>query len=393
VIDSLKAYDRAFLHLDLGDFSRIDDVVGDYLTRVIWDSYEKMDVKAVALGPREISSWILFRELTEDGSIPVVSSNVTIRKDGTEVPAGNRTLVLEVNGIRVGLFSLMGGSEFSSATIPAGWDFGFHDPFTVAAGVVSELRKDADVVVLMSQMRQDDTERLIQSVPGIDVALYGNRPRWQQTATRIGDTIVNQTGTRGQHLGRLVLIVDPKGSVIDFGSQNASLGRDFPDNPRMREISDEVTRALRELRREAREQRRRQMDEKRLSSERFIGAEMCRRCHERQYAQWKGTPHASAFATLEQPVEGKPLTPACVSCHVTGYGQEGGFQSVPGDPGASPSRQPDLADVQCEACHGQGSLHTRTGNARVEEGTCRACHDQEWSPDFDFRTAVAAVSH
>ncbi len=393
MIDSLKAHDRAFVHLDLGDFSRIDDATGDYLTRVIWDAYKTMDVRAVALGPRELSSWTVYQEMIGEGSIPVVSSNVTMRRDGTEIPVGNRTLILEVNGIKLGLFSMMGGTEFATARIPHGWDFGFHDPFTAAAGIVRELQGEADVVVLMSQMSRQDTDRLIQSVPGIDVALYGNRPSWQQTATRIGDTIVNQTGTRGQHLGRLVLIVDPKGEVIDFGSQNASLGRDFPDNPGMREIADEATRTVRELRRESREQRRQQIDEKRMSSERFIGAEMCRRCHESQYAQWKETPHASAFATLERPVEGKPLTPACVSCHVTGYGHDGGFQSLTGRPSVRPLRTPDLADVQCEACHGQGTQHTRSGNARVEERTCLACHDQEWSPDFDFQKAVAAVSH
>lgn len=393
MIDSLKAHERAFLHIDLGDFSKIDDATGDYLTQVIWEAYERMDVRAVALGPRELSSWIVFEDLMKRGSIPVVSSNVTIRRDGGETPVGNRVLILEVNGIRVGLFSLMGGSEFTSARMPEGAEFGFHDPFSVAGEIVRDLRSRSDIVVLMSQMSRGDTERMLQSVPGIDVALYGNRPVWQQTATRVGDTVVNQTGTRGQQMGRLVLIVDPKGRIIDFGSQNAPMDRSFPDNPEMRQMVTDADRRSRELRQEARERRSEQTDRRRQSSERFIGAETCRRCHEKQFVQWNGTPHASAFASLERPVEGKPRTSACVPCHVTGFGQDGGFRMDPVRPDARPSGEPDLADVQCEACHGQGTLHTRDGKVRVEEATCRSCHDQEWSPNFDFRTALAAVSH
>ena len=40
----------------------------------------------------------------------------------------------------------------------------------------------------------------------------------------------------------------------------------------------------------------------------------------------------------------------CLQCHVTGFGKPGGFTSR--------EETPDLLGVQCEMCHGPGSLYT-----------------------------------
>ena len=78
----------------------------------------------------------------------------------------------------------------------------------------------------------------------------------------------------------------------------------------------------------------------------FIGVEECTLCHAEARAVWDKTPHAKAYATL---VEGfKEYNLECVGCHVTGYGKPGGSTVTHND---------KLRDVQCEDCHGPGSLH------------------------------------
>jgi hypothetical protein len=78
----------------------------------------------------------------------------------------------------------------------------------------------------------------------------------------------------------------------------------------------------------------------------YIGAEACGDCHDEAYQFWQHTPHAGAYATLSK--EHKEFNLDCVSCHVTGYEKPGGTTVTHVD---------KLTNVQCESCHGPGSLH------------------------------------
>jgi hypothetical protein len=78
----------------------------------------------------------------------------------------------------------------------------------------------------------------------------------------------------------------------------------------------------------------------------YIGAEACSNCHDEEYKFWQHTPHAGAYATLS--TEHKEFNLDCVSCHVTGYDKPGG---------TTVTHVSGLENVQCESCHGPGSLH------------------------------------
>jgi hypothetical protein len=80
----------------------------------------------------------------------------------------------------------------------------------------------------------------------------------------------------------------------------------------------------------------------------YIGAEECSTCHDEAYQFWRTTPHGKAYATLS--TQHKEYNLDCVSCHVTGYEKPGGSTVTHVDA---------LKDVQCEVCHGPGSLHEK----------------------------------
>lgn len=94
----------------------------------------------------------------------------------------------------------------------------------------------------------------------------------------------------------------------------------------------------------------------------YTGAKRCKPCHLRQYVSWEKTRMAKSFELLKPGVKADEkrragLDPAkdysadkeCLACHVTGYLKPGGFQSL--------QATPELAGVQCESCHGAGSLY------------------------------------
>lgn len=121
----------------------------------------------------------------------------------------------------------------------------------------------------------------------------------------------------------------------------------------------------------------------------YTGAESCRGCHPAPYAQWKATPHAKAYASLQR--TSNHLDRACYACHTTGAEQPGGP--------ATPAQASGLANVQCESCHGPGREHIATPKAgqMVRAPTtelCTGCHDGERDEGrFEPERYHAAVVH
>lgn len=119
----------------------------------------------------------------------------------------------------------------------------------------------------------------------------------------------------------------------------------------------------------------------------YVGTETCKTCHQAAYDFWKKaivpvqaktetgevikrlSGHAIAWKTLEE--KHKDLDRNCIGCHSVGFMKPGGYCKA---------RDVNFRkDVQCESCHGPGSLHAQTGDKtkikrEVPESTCRSCH-------------------
>ncbi len=252
LVDSLRTAGTPFLHLELGDFSQIDGQDPAFETGFIWSMLERTGVDAVAFGPRDFAMWETIEPLLAKTSMRAIVSNVSATRDGRAVPLGRKSEVLEVNGVRVGLFSLVGKAEVTRARLPRGMALEGRDPLETAQELVPELRAQADIVVLMSQMDPSDTNRLLETVDGIDIALYGQSPVWEREARRVGRTIVNETGDRGQFSGELTLVVDPRGEITSFVSRNRALGKLVAEDAEVAGLISGVEARIKEMEAEAR---------------------------------------------------------------------------------------------------------------------------------------------
>jgi peroxiredoxin len=117
----------------------------------------------------------------------------------------------------------------------------------------------------------------------------------------------------------------------------------------------------------------------------FTGSDACGVCHELEHETWLFTQHAGAYDTLVR--HGQTSDPECVSCHVVGFGQDGGFES------ATPIAA--LEGVGCESCHGRGGPHlspdfVADGNYAT---ACATCHNPEHSLGFEYATFRPRISH
>jgi hypothetical protein len=119
----------------------------------------------------------------------------------------------------------------------------------------------------------------------------------------------------------------------------------------------------------------------------YVGVEACSFCHEEPRKVWDGTPHSHAYATLKK--DSKEYNLDCVSCHVSGYGKAGGSTVTFND---------KLEDVQCEECHGPGSLHVKDPKkkglvtAKPSLDACvSSCHHPPHVEGFDAKEKVKLI--
>lgn len=120
----------------------------------------------------------------------------------------------------------------------------------------------------------------------------------------------------------------------------------------------------------------------------FSGDASCVKCHKAAARFCKKTAHAHAWKTLQ--VVNKTAHPDCVSCHVTGYGEVGG---------SSVGFTKGLESVQCEACHGPGSIHVEKRGlekplaikTRTPESVCTHCHNEKHSDTFQYEAYLRDI--
>ena len=120
----------------------------------------------------------------------------------------------------------------------------------------------------------------------------------------------------------------------------------------------------------------------------YVGTAKCTSCHKSATTFWKQTVHAHAWKTLVD--GGKQADYKCVSCHVTGYGQVGG---------STLGFTRNLESVQCETCHGPGSIHVAAdGNEEpssvkrdTPETVCLGCHTEQHSDTFKFEAYMRDI--
>jgi hypothetical protein len=126
----------------------------------------------------------------------------------------------------------------------------------------------------------------------------------------------------------------------------------------------------------------------------------CETCHAKKVEEWKKTGHANIFT---EQIDLKPThyTESCASCHTTGWYAEpygkgaNGFKEVMtnakwsfptfkqieagGNWAKVPAAVKNMANIQCEQCHGPAADHVKNGAAIMatsqDEGVCNVCHN------------------
>ncbi|MBF0509104.1 MAG: cytochrome c family protein [Deltaproteobacteria bacterium] len=125
----------------------------------------------------------------------------------------------------------------------------------------------------------------------------------------------------------------------------------------------------------------------------FVGAAACKDCHATEFKNFtayaKKAHSYSKIAVMKRELTEQEFR-GCLECHTTGYGQPGGFRSE--------GETPHLKDPGCEVCHGPGSLHVKSEDAKdikrkLNMADCEKCHSPERIKTFNYKPLVFGGAH
>jgi 2',3'-cyclic-nucleotide 2'-phosphodiesterase (5'-nucleotidase family) len=382
--DSIRALGRPVLLLDAGDHTHPAPEWDERLNQFQRQAMAQMGYDAITLGELELERGAAYvRAILDSTAVPITLANVRFRSTGK--PLGQPVVTVTRGRIRSAVIGLLAPELAADSAAAA--DFTVDDPVATARTLVPELRRQAELVIVLAHLSPAAARALPEQVPGIDVVVLGHE-RNPLAPAKLGSAVTLTSGERGQWLAYAQLAVPKTGGVADFTGGVIPLILN-----QVRERADLAT-ALRELHKSMNEERRGATleAERRLEAmrplpgqDRYLGDQRCARCHAGIFTQWQSTKHAHAFATLVE--KHRDMDPECLSCHVTGFEVAGGFHG--------PAPFQDMRQVQCESCHGMGTQHDMTGKLDPDPGeaACKRCHTPEMSPEFDFRTYWPQVAH
>jgi len=389
---------NAFPHSDAGERPSF---LTDEEQRLYLATMSQAGYRASAIGRTELLFGARhFRALSAGATFPFLAANVF---EGGQALAPATTIV-RAGSHRVGMIGIYeppSGPDAESILERSSASLTFLDPIRTLKEKAPALRREADLIVVIGRLTPATVRRVATECRGIDVIvstedeapIRAGGDRDSVVADRdepgfIGPVLVLYTSLANYGVAQALLDLDPSGRIVAASQQPFMLTDQVADDADTRSLLNRFyDRVGRDQAAAASVVPPFTGDVERMNGS-YVGAGRCAACHASEFAQWKSTPHASAFKTLLD--RHRNFQPRCVACHVVAFGASQGYRL--GDPETA------LANVQCEVCHGPGAAHARLpsfANIRrqVPVQVCLACHTPDHSDRFVYEERIPKVRH
>ncbi len=203
---------------------------GDYLTSNLFTTEETIsDVlslmnaagyRVAGIGEADLENGIEpLRKVQTEAGFHMLSSNISYAKE--RMPLLGDTIILDVNGINVGFFSILNPDLRLDASLQNLEDVYLEDAARTAQKCVNKLKAEgADVIIALSHVGNEGNTTIDQVtafVNGIDFVLDGH-DHVEETGRWIGDTLILNPGFNGKQAIELTINFDAYRKITNLST-------------------------------------------------------------------------------------------------------------------------------------------------------------------------------
>jgi 2',3'-cyclic-nucleotide 2'-phosphodiesterase (5'-nucleotidase family) len=168
------------------------------------ESLNLMGYDAIGIGDDDLTLGKEFLvELSKKAKFPFLSSNLMDAESGK--PLFQSYLIKEINGLKVGIFSLLSPDTFAGSQDPRIKGLTLQNPAETAQRIIRELKPNVDLIILLSHLSYPKDVEMAQIVPGIQIIVGGHSGVNLISPLIIKDTVILHTPMKGMSAGRLNL--------------------------------------------------------------------------------------------------------------------------------------------------------------------------------------------
>ncbi len=210
LIDNWRAVDpKRTLVLDSGDIWQGTYISNQSQGEVMIESMNIARYDAAAPGNHDLDfGQDVLKARIAQARFPFLAANIVEEATG-QPPSWLKPYIITTLGkVRVGIIGLgYPGTPFISK--PSNWQgLRFLGGPESVSKYLDAVRKQADIVVVLSHLGMGDDEKLAAAVSGIDLIVGGHTHIVQTNPKTVGQTIIVQAGSNTKNIGKLELVYD-----------------------------------------------------------------------------------------------------------------------------------------------------------------------------------------
>jgi 2',3'-cyclic-nucleotide 2'-phosphodiesterase (5'-nucleotidase family) len=153
-------------------------------------------------------------------------------------------VIIERAGMKIAIMGIVDPDDFMFFDRESLSGVNFIDYEQIINRQITELRNQVDLIILMSQLSWQDSNKLADSIDGIDVIISKYGPNMTENRVKVGSTYILPGFYEGRKAGRLLLAFSQDGEIVTDLFHVEPLNRSYAESQTVLEIIRAYTQNL-----------------------------------------------------------------------------------------------------------------------------------------------------